>query len=372
MATLRQVERFAVTLPTIQTSVPYTLATPLLDTSKAFLVFGTRNSANAPNQYHVSGEITNTTTLTFERDATGSTVEIVGYVAEFTAGVVVERGTVLSTTSTVPDAILSSITDLSKAFTLVSRHRQGTTFGDDDAYDAVIFDDAGTNKLRINQHRDNTGGTYRWQVVQYDQCTVKRGNASMTNLQPSVPVPIAPAVDLAKSFLIFYHRQDDGTPANIGQKLLRGRFTGATEVTFDRDNTGLAIDNIRWEVVEFTDDVTVEPVSSGFGATDGLNNEPIAPVSATDKAIALASDQLFLGKGNRTTDDVLGESMFTLDLTTVSNLQIQRSATVGSADVAAYVIDFGAGTPGPGLSAQNYYLGGNGMNRSNRGTGWVS
>lgn len=344
MATLRQVERIALGFPGGSTSETYILNTSLLDTSKAFLVFGVRVDDPDSGQYLFSGEITNATTCTFSRSVAGPAAEIVGYVAEFTSGVAVDRGTFVSSASPGGpyQSTLVNATDLSKAFVIVPRDRSGSGYGDDDVYTARLFDDAGTKKIEVVQQRDNDGTNYKWQAVQYDDCVVQRGNTSMSSGQTSVTVNLSVAVNTAKAFPLIYHREPNGTTANIGQKLLRARFNGDSQIIIDRDNTGNPVTDIRWEVVEFTDGVTVQEVLSGFAATDGLNDQTITPVSGLDKVIAIASDQAHRGKGNRSDNDVLGESMFTMDITSVSNLQIQRAATVGSADVAAYVVDFGA------------------------------
>lgn len=337
--TLRQVEKFSVSFASGNSSKTYTLSTTLLDTAKAFLVFGVRDAANEPNRSLIRGQITNTTTVTFNRDGSGAVADVVGYVVEFTAGVTVERGTATAVGAAGTDITLTSITDIADSFHFISIEAVGTSYGDNDAAVSYLFDD-GSRKLHLEANRDSVAAV-NWQVIQYDDCSVQRGSTSMDNGASSA-TGAPSAVDLAKTWLRFSYRHESGNVQNIGQKLLRGRFTSTTEITFDRDNTGTTIDDIRWETIEFTGNETVEEILSSFVSTDGQNDETVSAVSELTKAIVLASAYQRGGKGTYSADDIVGESRYTLDLTTTTNLQIKRASTNGTADVAAYVIDFDA------------------------------
>lgn len=345
--TLLQVEKFTLQMGASDTSKNHTLVTTLTDTSKAFLVFGIRNSQNQPAYSQVSGKIASTTTVTFQRDTASGVVDIVGYVAEFSAGVVVERGTANeSGEPTTIDITLSSITDLSKAFVLFSVRCGGSTHSADDAVQSYLWDDSGTKKLRLQVSGTKFFGIthyVEWQVIQYDDCSVQRGSDTGMASGDSSELASISEIDLSKSFLIFSYIHPDGTSANIGQKLLRGRITSSTQLTFDRDQTGVEISDIRWEVVSFTGNESVQEVLESFVATDGQEDATITSVD-TDKALALASAIQKGGKGNYSSDDIPGEAWFTAEITSSTNLQTKRASTNSTADACFYVINFeGAG-----------------------------
>ena len=345
--TLRQVEKITASLT--GTSVDVTLTTTLLDTSKAFLVFGVRSNHNQPQHNLVHGNIINTTTVRFGRYATSGTINIIGYVVEFTAGVTVERGSLsMDWPSVSGDITLSSITDLSKSFRLASHQVHGSTYSADDIVTTYLWDDAGTKKLHW-QRNDSSEGTHtlQWQVVQYDDCSVQRGSITTISTTDTSKTENISSVSLTKSFLLFDFRAEGGTAANIASKLIRGKFNSATQLIFERDSAGsLAISDLRYEVVEFTDAVTVQEISEAFASSDGQEDATITEVSALTKAIAFASGRMREGKGAYTGDDIPGESWFTAELTTTTNLQTKRNSTNSTADAVFYVVDFGAATAG--------------------------
>ncbi len=352
--TLRQVERVSATLGSGVGSVDVTLATTLLDSSKAFLVFGVNTDQAGPSHALVRGEIVSATTVRFTRASTTGACDVIGYVAEFTAGVTVERGLQTNVGSSADPEIvtLTSITDLSKAFVLVSYSNVGNDFNNDDWVTAQLFDDAGTKKLRMQIGGNLTGGGQNadhvaWQVVQYDDCAVQRGAITgMGSAVSSVTDSLSPAVALDKSFLNFTHRNAaGGSQSDIGTRMLRGRITSATQITIDRDNTGIEIEEIRWEVVAFTGSEKVQQTLSAFAAADNQNDETITAVSGLDKALALCPAYGRDGKTAKSNDDLPGEAWFTCDLTATGNLRLKRdpAADSATADAVAYVIDFGAG-----------------------------
>src|SRR4051794_27612160 len=124
MATLTQVEKFG---PTTKLAA---LATDTFTLSNAatlvssFSVLGYNLSATPsgrPEYGLLADQLSGTTTVTLWRDlAQGSGIQATGYVAEFSSGVVVERGTTSLTGSAAVDVTLTTITDLSKAF-LIAR-----------------------------------------------------------------------------------------------------------------------------------------------------------------------------------------------------------------------------------------------------------
>src|SRR5206468_2715680 len=90
-ATLKGVRFGTLTVTAGSISATATLS-PAVDTTKSFLLFGVSEDTADPSDGQVSGQITNATTVTFARAATGVAVTVKWYVAEFTSGVTVQRG----------------------------------------------------------------------------------------------------------------------------------------------------------------------------------------------------------------------------------------------------------------------------------------
>ncbi len=345
MATLRQVEKFTVSMLSTDLSKTHTLSTTLLDKDTAFMVFGIRNDSAAPPSVQVTGEITNTTTLTFQKGGTADAVEVVGYVAEFTAGVSVDHFTGAVSGSGEDNLTLVNVTNLSKAFVFHSiRVGSGSAFSPDDIFTSRLWDDGGTLKCNLKSSDTSVSNTnYSVMVVQYDDCSVQRGSVTTMGTTDTSKTATITSVDTDKAFLNFSHRANFTDYSDIGQHMLRGRITSATELTFDRDHHGgLAIDDIRWEVIEFTDSVTVQTVSEAFANGDGQEDATITAVSGLNAAIALASCIQKGGSTSFSTNDIPGHAWFTAELTTTTNLQTKREPTGSTADAEFYVIDFGA------------------------------
>ena len=337
MAELRHVERFTVTIAGGSTSNTYTLSTTLLDTSKAFVVWGLEAQGDAPTEALVAGNITNTTTLTFERNTSdGNPIVIVGYVAEFNSGVFVQRGS-SSESGTEGDFTLTTI-DLSKSFRIFSYTRtNGTAFGTDDFLASYLWDDAGTIKLRWLSE-GSWSGNVGWQVVEYDDCSVQRGEDLRMKNVATVTDAIT-TVDRGKSFILC-----DWIVWTIGDRPdefnVRAQINAVNQITFDRYDTEGEL-RIYWEVVEFTDDTVVEEVLVSLLDTDGEEDTTITTLESLNNSLALASGNT--GHGGRaeyTTSDIPGAGWFTCDLTSLSNLRVRRGFTTDDADVAVYVVSF--------------------------------
>ena len=365
---LRQVEGFALSLSTTQTSNTKTLDTTLLDLDKAFLVFGYRCDNNTASPVQCRAEITNTTTVTLERFANGSTaIDAYCYVVEFTDGVRVERGLVLDTeieggTAGEFEVALSNINNLAKTFHFTSFDRTVThlSFGKDDFYATRVFDDGGVITFRVQTNSlVNSDADLHYEVVQYADCKVQRGlKTDMTATTTAITDVLSPAVDVDKSFVqVGGWRGPSEGLTDMGEVCLRARHTinsvSGDEITIDRDHhNDVAIDEIPWEVVEFTNDVTVQEVLESFVDTDGQEDATITAISDLNKAAAFASVGNYgasWGKTDFATDDNPGTALFTAELTTTTNLQTKRNFTSGLSTVVFYVVDFGA-TGGTGVN----------------------
>ena len=288
---LRQIEFFEITLGTGVSSVTVTLSTTLTDTAKTFMVFGYQNSTNAAAQMTMTGEVTNTTTLTFTVDTLGTEHLIKGYVVEGSSGIAVHHGTlVLSDPESLQQVDVSgTITDITKAFVLFSFRNTGGTYGGDDGVACWLTEDSGTENINFQRSdADNETNVAAFQVVQMDNISVTRGSSTGMGAGTGTDtVGSLAAIVQAKTMLLFSARHVTGTTTDIGEKLIRGHIPSTTSIEFNRDNTGVAIDDIRWERIEFLGTERVQEITSSFIATDASNAETIAAVNQ-NKAFAIA------------------------------------------------------------------------------------
>ena len=330
--TTRSVQTGSVTFAAGAASVTVTIAA--VTPGQAFLVFGTSfNDAN-PGFSQVSGQITSATALTFQRaTAAGSpAVTIRWYVAEFSAGVAVQRGSIAFSGATLANVALTAV-DLTKAFVLVSYRNSGPLYDGDDFVRAKLT--TATN-LELSSTTAPAAGVVEWQVVESAGARVQRGDVAFVATDAAKTAPIT-AVNTAKAWLIYSYRSDNGV-VGIGQKLVRGQVGGATSLTFDRSVTGQAL-NLTWQLVEFTDATTVQSGTINLAAAKTFVTAKITPIN-TAKTIAAGG---YLARGGRSTytaDDNPGVGWMTFDFQNSGMLRATRGNSAAAADVGWFVVQF--------------------------------
>ena len=338
-AAIGAVQSGSAAIADLSTSTTATLS-PSVDLTRSILWYSVTNSGNTVADVAVSGQITNPTTITFARLGTSGTINIKWYVAEFSSGVSVQRGmTNKSSTQCVNQAI--SAVDLSNTFVLPSDRRGGTIWGDND-FVRVRFTSS-TNLEFCTMLADTITELVEWQVISFTSgAAVQSGLVSFGSTDASITAALSTAVDTTRSFLAFNYRSPGDDP-DMGEKMVRGRITSPTQVTFDRDNTGQIID-VSWFVIEFSDGTTVQSGSTNFLTTDSQRNESITAVDL-NRSVAFSSNGTSswgqsAGKTPFSTDDQPGNALFRLNLSSVTNLQISRAVTGATADIAWFVVQF--------------------------------
>jgi hypothetical protein len=372
MATLRFTQRLPSTgVDTISSGdsiLNSNFSTELLDTTQAFMVFGNTGVSDAGGRYLTGGGIIDTVSYQYLRPTTNpENVRLVGYVAEFTDGVVVERGNINFLLSTNVSATLSSISDETKAFVTV--FRDNTAFGSNmsaSLFPAVwLASDAGSSEINL-ECASAAFLVARWQVVEYDDCFVQRGNTTMSAGGTTVTAALTSAVDQEKSFLLFnYTLTDDDTVSNQAGKMLVGKIDNTTQISFSRDRSGPTVPNIRWEVVEFLDNVTVQEVSATFASGENSAIVAINAVTSLTGAIVFCGAFGRQGNMNNNTGDFYSDSLYMADLSATNSLSFTRDNSGDTSDLIAYVVDFAASaavvsTPEPSLVRRSITTGAGG------------
>ncbi len=326
-------------------SATQTVTITAVDTTKSFLVFSVQMNDNAPECTQISGQITNSTTLTFSRDTACATsaITVQWYVAEFSSGVSVQRGSRdMSTSGTGVENVSITAVNRRKSFPIISMRKAGTAYDNDDFVRARFTAD---DTLQLSQQDSaSPSGIVEWQVVEYDDSFVQRGDVSWGTTDATKTVTVN-AVDTAKSWLMFYYNSAGGTAADIGQKLVRGEITNSTTLTFTRANTGQAMD-MTWFLVEFNDNTTVQKGAANFTSTDTVKDVTISSVTTGNSIATLSGWNLWGGSTAYNVDDNPGVAAFTAEFTTATNLRLTRALTGSvAADASWFVIDFSNTTP---------------------------
>ncbi len=323
-----------------------TLSPALGDLTKSILFFNVRHNSNSPQQGLVRGSIIDASTLRFAKSSSGTSVTVRWYAVEFSAGVSVQRGTTAQT-ATVTNAAISPVT-LSETFVLISRQQSSNNYSNDEFLRTQLT--SATNlEMALNS---GSGGNNDWQVVSMPGAVVQRGTLTLAAGSASTTQAIS-AVDTTRSFVLYSYNSPNGTQSNIGQKMVQAWLSSPTQVTFQRNNTGVAL-SIAWEVVQLPAGDHVQERLHSFANGIGQQDAAINTIDAA-RAVAFSGSQaisgLSWGRTPYAADDNPGIASFTFSFVDNSTLRLQRSGTAATADVTSFVVEFAAPNAAPILSA---------------------
>src|SRR2546425_5021691 len=214
-ATLKGVQFGTLTIGAGSTSATAALSLAI-DTTRSFLLFGVSESTNNPSDGQVSGQITNTTTVTFARAATGVAVTVKWYVAEFSSGVTVQRGAADMSVTVPLNVTLGTAVNLAQSFPIISYRINGANYDQNDFIKAKL---TSTTNLELTAPCTCpvSPQIIEWQVVEYTGANVQTNDVTFSGL--SQLVTPATAVSRSRSILIYSYFTDAGGPA-IGDRLV--------------------------------------------------------------------------------------------------------------------------------------------------------
>jgi len=308
-----------------------------LDLTRSFVVFGSRFDGVAPLDTEVSGQITGSTELTFERAGAGvaPALPVLYYVAEFQSGVQVQRGasTMSSTevTVTLPTAV-----DPTKSFPIVTYRNTGSGYGRDDFVRAKL---TSPTQLSFENNLAAPNGAVEWQVISFDGASVQSGDVAVAAGDTLVTAPLQ-NVDPASTWLVFsYELATFMTGAS--ETMIRGRVESATQLAFRRTGSG-ASGTLTWYAVSFNNGTTVQSGTSELG---GTATTATAPLVVVDPLKTIAATGGLYSRGGATafvTNVNLGYATFTLDVGAGSQLSLSRgpAAAGGAASADWFAIKF--------------------------------
>jgi outer membrane protein assembly factor BamB len=278
------------------------------DITKAFVICGLRSPDSTPSAALYGCDLNNgggggaaRLTITPTAAPGGANAFVQYYVAEFTAGVSVQRGTAtFSGTSLAPTAAPTlTAVDCTKSFVLTSVRSTDTAQDADERWTvratlgsaAAPCTSGTTTSLELTRLEGLAGTTVtvNWQVITYEGASVQRGALGTACIGGSGATPscataggatnglnnritLGTAVDTSKSFILFTRQAGTATAGIEGEYLVRAEFlstgTSVTGVQFVRGLTATGNNHhvqISWEVVTLNDGSTVQ--SSGTSPT---------------------------------------------------------------------------------------------------------
>ncbi|MCE5326785.1 MAG: hypothetical protein LLG01_10240, partial [Planctomycetaceae bacterium] len=159
---------------------------------------------------------------------------------------------------------------------------------------------------------------------------VQRGSATLASGSSSMTVTLASAVDMSKAFVIGTERTGGTSPQNrVTYELI-----DSTTLLFTRNENSNVDVSIDWQVVEFSQGISVQRGVTTFGGSDEAQNVAISSVDL-GKAFVLTSERTSL---NSISKD--GEWTTRARLSSGANLELTRMETGTPVSVAWQVIEF--------------------------------
>jgi hypothetical protein len=355
-AVLKNVQTGVATMPGGSTTA--TVAITSVVTARTFVIcyFLVGNNNGQTDAQRVTCELPATptaTTLTITNGVQDGAEVVRWYVVEFLSGVTVQRspagGTAIAAATPTLGVAIAAV-NLAKTFVLISaRTATGSSTLDRDEQFTPTAQLTSTTNLQLTRNEIGTVAVaVAWQVVQIESAVVQSGTVSIAKNTTSITAALAPAVDMARTFLVFTSNGGDKVAGVESKYLTTGVITNATTLTFTRavaqNGNGGQVD-IQWFAVRMTDGTTVQRGTSPTAPTPGvtMNAALTSIVQARSIPIISASGDPAAGAANDALDDNSWAAAFTPPGVTSTNLQLTTSVNAQNnvnTTVAWQVIQF--------------------------------
>ena len=304
-----------------------------------------RSTVSAPDGAAVSGRLLDATTMRFERTGTNGRTTVDWSVLDFASGVSVQRGTAALDPAATTIRIPIDAVNVSRSFPLLAQTAVGATYGDDDFVRSTLS----TDELVLHKQTATDQTTVSWQVVTYDGARVRAGTVSVPD-GSSAATATVPSYDPTRSWLLFGSTGSTGLPLP-SDRLVRGRTTDTTTITFDRFGSDGAVD-VSYFVVEFLDGVTVQTPQATFGPTGTDTVSTISTVEPT-RSIAVAGNLLFGGRSASTTTTGMASGWFTTRVVSPTQVRTRRATSGADADAGLFVMTWPGGNAPTSLTVNS-------------------
>lgn len=312
-----------------------------VNNATSVLFFSSRSNINTPDGTHVQGRLFNATHIEFNRPTAAVAMNINWYLAEFDGGVAVTRGrNSIGVANAEASIYTGRVFNSSATFIVPGGFNQtGTTAGADDLTRFRIINT--THVGLVFQQTGEVTDIADWQIVEYNGSVVQRGLQTMASGSALLDVNLSTAVNTSRSFMIFSYSISGNFFASGA---LLGRLLNATQVRFERNQTGASAD-IAWEVIQLPTGSSVQHNFADFNSATTARNIAITSVN-TSRAVAFSPNSAIagfsFGAHNFTADDIMGHGLATFNLTNSTNLELTRIPTGSNASISWFVVEFNA------------------------------
>ena len=324
-------------------------AVVLADTLMLYSFEGAGDST--PDCDMISGEITDTTTLTFERTGTTgcSAINVQWWTMEWATGVTVQRGSFNCVSAGNPaDTTITAVT-LAQSWPVVSVRRDGSNLNRDDFFTAHLTT---TTNLQTEFFSAASGTcVLKWQVVDYTSASVQTTELTWSLSDTTKDWTMSSAL-LDDTIMSFSHRVG-GTGQRFPDRLLfRNWQVNSTTVRTDRSNSGSIAAATRHQAVTLpASEVSVQTIDFAFGTGDATKDVEITAVTQAESIIVASGMQGYgWGKTAYSADDNLMKGIATFAFVDADTVRATRGVTGDAADYKALVIDFDQGGAPPARS----------------------
>ncbi len=346
-AQIKTVRRGSVTFTSQVNRMAVSLS-PAVDPSKTIVWGGISHGggrsggANA-NDSRVGFDLESTSTLALERLGSPSSTPILEWqVVEFESGVSVQRGLrTLSTSEATVNVPLPTAVDLTKSFVLVSVAPNTTSQTTDERWTIRSRLTTSTN-LELSRNESGIAVDVYWQVIQMEGASVRRGLTTL-GAGESEKCTLIRVKSNVNSFLIMSFKGTGAVNGIESQYLTRGSVIHSGSNMghcFNRVSTVNSVE-VAWELVSMIDGTAVQAAANATTAvSDTIIDRTIAAVDLNRSFVYIGTQG---GSGTDTTN--LDEGSWTANLTSSTNLRLQRGGGGTLGTVNWQVIQFAAVLP---------------------------
>jgi len=231
-----------------------------ITTSKSCLFFTLSGNASSESRDNiVRSNITNSTTLTFVRNAASSTVQVEWFIVEFSSGVAAQQG-YQAAVGTTTNVTITALT-VAKSWSMFSQ--ENDSYGFDDTMPTSHIITSSTN-LRLQRSGTVTTCNANWQVIEYDNASVQQVSKALAAGDTTNTSTIT-AVTTAKTFLCFSYQATSSTASCEPRNSWICDLTNTTTMTYDR-NTGNQAHTTQSYVVSISDNIAVQRARKALAA----------------------------------------------------------------------------------------------------------
>lgn len=304
----------------------YTLANTIL-------LFTYRGGDDRAQRGFLRGRKATTTTIVFERSS-GAVVDptVEWELLEFDTDVAVEE---LAVTGSTTQAI-SAVT-LARSFIVPSGIEAANNQWTGDEYCRWRFNSTtqvetlGTNSININNA----------QVVDFTGCSVQEVVHSLSSTTLTLSDDVIASVTAGDSLLIATY-SDDNSDSEQDRHQWRARILNSTTVRFER-NTGTSLDaDWNYFVCEFTDGTSLQQAVETVGSGATIANIIVTAVTIAETASVISGSGPLWALSGRSAlaDDDTRTILFSVVLTTTTNLRLQRETSGAESQLAYQLVEW--------------------------------